>query len=205
MALSNKFVAYLAMMYKHRKQDSLIFKSHTINKNILEHLQTIRQDIFSSDCPIILPIEYSYTVSLRLDNNIVFYEEHDDGTYSLVDKHTVNEGTAFTLEIGSWYENTGVHLKEKKNRWDRRTDLMGSTFINTLYENHVGSSAYFIYDSSNGTLIGSGGIYQDQLFYITDRLNLTVKTRDESEIEGAGGDCFNALLDLQYTDICSGG
>ena len=171
------------MLYYDRKQDSLIFIGSEIHTELLDNLQSSVQDMFRSDCPIFLPIEYSRSVEMKLDNNIVFYENHMNGRYSLIDKFTVNGGPEIVLEIGAWDSN-GVDMKTKMNRWDRRTDLMGATFVNTLYEHKVGSSALFIYNS-NGTIIGSRGHYQDQLFYILERLNVTIETRDESiEIEG---------------------
>ena len=140
----------------------------------------------------------------KLDNNIVFYENDMNGRLSLIDKFTVNGGPEMVMEIGTWDSN-GINMKEKMNRWDRRTDLMGATFVNTLYENKVGSSALFIYDS-NGTIIGSRGHYQDQLFYILDRLNVTIETADgarQGSQEGAANCIF--FLDQKLTDICSGG
>ena len=200
MAFSNKFANYIKMLYHHRKQDSLILASTKIPKNLLKALQISPSDYyFNTDCPVFLPIKYSNTVDMYLDMNIVFYEDDEDGGYNLVDKFAVNGGPEIILEMGRWDNNYGIHLKEKVNRWDRRTDLMGATFINTLYENKVASSALFIYDS-NGTIIGSRGHYQDQLFYILDRLNVTIETREES----MEMDC-KQLLQLHYTDICSGG
>ena len=188
------------MLYYDRKQDSLIFIGSEIHTELLDNLQSSVQDMFRSDCPIFLPIEYSRSVEMKLDNNIVFYENHMNGRYSLIDKFTVNGGPEIVLEIGAWDSN-GVDMKTKMNRWDRRTDLMGATFVNTLYEHKVGSSALFIHDS-NGTIIGSRGHYQDQLFYILERLNVTIETRDEStEIEGG----CPSDLDKHLTDICSGG
>ena len=190
------------MLYYDRKQDSLIFVGSGTHTELLDNLQSTVQDMFRSDCPIFLPIEYSRTVEMKLDNNFVFYENHTNGTSSLIDKFTVNGGPEIVMEIGTWDSN-GVELKKTINRWDRRTDLMGATFVNTLYENNVGSSAFFIYDS-NGTIIGSKGHYQDQLFYILDRLNVTIETRDESKA-GEGLSKCPMLLGTDSTDICSGG
>ena len=167
------------MLYYQRKQDGIIFVGNRTHKDMLDMLQSVVPDMFRSDCPIFLPIGYSRTVEMKLDNNIVFYENQVHGRYSLIDKFTVNGGPEIIKEIGTWDIN-GINMKQKMNRWDRRTDLMGAKFVNTLYENKVGSNALFIYDS-NGAIIGSRGHYQDQLLYSLERLNVTIETRDESE------------------------
>ena len=192
------------MLYHQRKQDSLIFVGSETHKDILNGLQFVTKDMFRSDCPIFLPIGYSRTLEVKLDNNMVFYENLINGKYSLIDKFTVNGGPEMVMEIGTWDSN-GINMKEKMNRWDRRTDLMGATFVNTLYENKVGSSALFIYDS-NGTIMGSRGHYQDQLFYILDRLNVTIETTDGAR-QGSQKGAANCIIFLEQklTDICSGG
>ena len=48
--------------------------------------------MFRSDCPVFMPLEYSDIVELRLDSHIIFYEQHGDGGYNLVDKFAVNGG-----------------------------------------------------------------------------------------------------------------
>ena len=203
MALGNSFADYIVMLHHRRKQDSLIFAGTKISKGMLEDLHTLEQDIFRSDCPIFLPMEYSNVMTLRLDSNIVFYGDQEDGSYSLVDKFAVNGEPEFFVNMGIWENNNGVKLTEKTYRWDRRTDLLGAKFINALYENKVGSSAYFVYDN-DGKIIGSGGHYQDQLFYITDRLNLSVKNTYLFMDDDGWVDCYK-LLDEHETDICSGG
>ena len=90
MALGNSFADYIVMLHHRRKQDSLIFAGTKISKGMLEDLHTLEQDIFRSDCPIFLPMEYSNVMTLRLDSNIVFYGDQEDGSYSLVDKFAVN-------------------------------------------------------------------------------------------------------------------
>ena len=76
---------------------------------------------------------------------------------------------------------------------------MGATFVNAVSSN-VGITTWadFIYDA-NGTIVGSRGWLQDQLFYITDQLNLTIKT-----IHIPGPQCEAALVD-SVPDVCSMG
>lgn len=197
----NAFADFITFLYINRKLNSLIFLDNHSHQDLLIYLQFVNMDMFTSDSPIFLPNEYSAKIELRLDNNIVFYKSSINGSYSLIDRYTVNGGPEMVMEIGTWDKN-GVTLTKKMNRWDRRTNLMGSKFVNTLYENEVGG-AFFVY-GKNGTIIGSRGHYQDQLFYILEGLNVTIETRSESEeLEGAA-DCYDFILH-KLTDICSGG
>ena len=197
----NAFADFITTLHIDRKLNSLIFLDNHSHQDLLIYLQFVNMDMFTSDSPIFLPNEYSATMELRLDNNIVFYESSINGSYSLIDKYSVNGGPEIVMEIGTWDKN-GVTLTKKMNRWDRRTNLMGSKFINTLYENKVGG-AFFVY-GKNGTIIGSRGHYQDQLFYILDGLNVTIETLSESkELEG-DADC-SYFIQHKLTDICSGG
>lgn len=192
---------FLIMLYKNRKLNSMIFVDHYVHRDLLNYLQFVNMDMFIADLPIFLPNEYSRTIEIRLDNNVVFYDTQTNGSYSLIDRYTVNGGPEMVMEIGTWDKN-GVSLTKKMNKWDRRTNLMGAKFVNTLYENEVGG-AFFVY-GQNGTIIGSTGHYQDQLFYILDRLNVTIETRSESEELDGAGDCEYFLMH-KMTDICSGG
>ena len=80
------------MLYYHRKQDGLIFEGTQSHKALLENLLSLAPEMFRSDCPVFMPLEYSDIVELRLDSHIIFYEQHGDGGYSLVDKFAVNGG-----------------------------------------------------------------------------------------------------------------
>ena len=153
-----------------------------------------------------MPVEYSNKIEHRLDNNILFYENMGQERYNLVDIFAIKGGRPIVLDMGTWVKGSGVQLERKINRWDRRRDLMGAKFVNTLkYNDDYG---YFIYNNSNGeiflqnesrccngTVIGLGGTYQDIVFYMTERLNLTVETRNEIR-------CQYLLID-QKTDVCS--
>ena len=127
-----------------------------------------------------MPVEYSNIIEHRLDNNILFYENIEQERYHLVDIFAIKGGRAIVLDMGTWEKGSGVQLERKINRWDRRRDLMGAKFVNTLKYNHEYS--YIIYNNSNGeiflqnesrccngTVIGSGGTYQDIVFYMTER------------------------------------
>ena len=195
------------MMYKHRKQDSLFYVGSETGKEFFKHLQILVLDMFRSDCPIFMPIEYSNIVELRLDNNIIFYEKIGDSKYNLVDKFSANGGLPIVLAIGTWEKAKGLHYKKRLNRWDRRTDLMGTKFVNTLWEDPDNRHRAYFHYNSNGEIIGSGGTLQDHLFYITDRLNLTVETTNETRvIDGKPREIWcDVLAKDGMIDICSGG
>ena len=174
-------------MYKQRKQDSIIFVGNDTKKEWLDHLIYLEQKIFSSDCPIFMPGDYSGMMDLRLDSNIIFYQKEEEGTYNLIDKFSVNGRNPIAMKLGKWCSTcNGVILEKSMNRWDRRTDLMGASFINTLQKN--GYAADFVYDENNN-IIGSKGWDQEVLFYVIRHLNLTVTTR-ESKFMGAPMPCY---------------
>ena len=198
------------MMYKHRKQDSLFYVGSETGKEFFKHLQILVLDMFRSDCPIFMPIEYSNIVELRLDNNIISYEKIGDSKYNLVDKFAANGGPPIVLAMGAWAKANGSHYKMRLNRWDRRTDLMGTKFINTLWEAPDNRHRAYFHYSRNGTIIGSGGTLQEQVSYITDRLNLTVETTNETRmIDGKPREiwCHELMNGVRNhtTNICSGG
>ena len=194
---------YIAMLYYERNQDSIFFIGTDTHKDLLKHLEPLVPDMFRSDCPIFMPSEYSRTVELRLDNNIIMYEKQKDKSFHLIDKFAVLGGSApIALELGLWDESSGVQLQNQVNRWDRRNDLMGAKFINTHWAN--GKLASFIYNSK-GNIIGSKGLFQDQLFYITNSLNVTVETRNETLVSCAKLLRQQAATKEHLTDVCSGG
>ena len=192
---------HIVVLYKQRKQDSLFFIG--TNKELLRHLEWLQPSMFRSNSPIFMPIELSNALGLKLDTNIIFYQK-ESAKYKMVDKFAVNGGTPITLNIASWDERDGLKLETRINRWDRRTDLMGATFLNTLWPND--DWAQFIYND-NGTIIGSEGWFQEKLFYVTDALNLTVTIREEVvfvEDKPVQVLCDTLLL-MNLTDVCSAG
>lgn len=190
-------------MYKERKQDGVFFAGIKTTKDWLQHLAFMEPLVFRSGCPIFMPLENFQMIELKLDSNVIFYEKEDDSKYNLVDTFAVNGGPPIVLRLGTWYENIGVKLEMRMNRWERRTDLMGAVFINSLWTN--GDGAAFKYDD-NGTIVGSWGIFQEMLFYMTDRLNVTMITKDahKEDINGTVLGC-NLMLEINLTDVCSGG
>ena len=100
-------------------------------KVLLEKLASVVPELFQANCPVIMPIEYSTILDLKLDSHVIFYENTED-TYNLTDIFSVKGGTPIVLELGTWEKGHGVILKEKINRWDRRTDLFQAQFVNAL-------------------------------------------------------------------------
>ena len=79
-----------------------------------------------------------------------------------------------TIELGQWDMVHGIRLQNYKNRWDRRTDLKGAELVNSLAS--YGRSWSELVRDTDGNVVGSKGELQNILFYITNRLNLTIKT-----------------------------
>ena len=171
----------------------------------LEYLASKEQSMFRSDCPNFFPLGQSQMLLQKLDSNIIFYERKDSN-YNLVDIFAVNNGPPIVLQFGTWVEGKGLQLEKSMNRWERRTDLMGAKFVNTLWDNEI--MAHFIYNE-NGTIIGSDGWLQEILQYVIGSLNLTVETRSDSELFLINDKPVQVtcaiLMREKLTDICSGG
>ena len=197
----NELTEHIAMLYKQRKQDGVFFIG-TVDE-LLRHLESLEPSMFRSSCPIFMPLELSNALGLKLDTNILFYEK-ESTKYKVTDMFAVNGGAPITLNVASWDESDGLILEKRISRLERRTDLMGATFLNTLWPSQLWAN--FIYND-NGTVIGSKGWFQDKLFYVTDALNLTVTIREEMVlIEGKATQVLcDKLLVMNLTDVCSGG
>ena len=164
---------HLSMIHQQRKQDGIIFIGGDGQDKIVKHLAELAPTIFSSNCPVFMPIEYAKYIKLRLDSNLIFYNKEESDHYELIDQFAVKGGPTVQELVGYWEIKKGITFHKKMNRWERRNNLKGATLVNCLLENGIYSD--FITDKS-GTLIGSKGYFPDMLFLITYKLNLTVKT-----------------------------
>ena len=117
-----------------------------------------------------MPASYKNVIKLRLDSNIILFNESSFRNLKLLDIFSVKNGTPIILELGNWDIDTGIILQKSKNRWDRRTDLKGVTFVNCFATN-PGWAEYK--RDKNGIITGSFGYFQEMLFYIAKNLNLT--------------------------------
>ena len=188
----NELALHLAMLYKQRKQDSIVFLGD--DEDLVRHVADIEPSMFRSNSPIFMPVKLSDEVELKLDSNIIFFEKKDS-QYMLMDKFSVKESSPIVITLGTWMETTGLQLDRRIHRWERRSNLMRASFHNTFRPNSVWAD--FIFDEDKTTIIGSKGWFQEKLFYITEALNLQVKTF-QSEV------CYQQLL-MNLTDVCSGG
>ena len=188
---------HIVRLSNNRKQDGMIFVGTESNKHreLLEKLASRVPGMFRSNCPIIMPIKFSTLLELKLDSHVIFYKKEENEVYRLIDIFSVKGGAPIVLEIGTWEKCCGVTLYKKINRWDRRTDLFGATFINALRNNVA--TGVLTYDQ-NGNLIGSKGWFQDVLYYIIDRLNLRVKTIAVEE----GNSCWSIVY-RKTGDACT--
>ena len=169
----NELVQHLVDIYSQRKHDGLIFLGHVGHEKLLEKFAVDAPLLLSTNYPIFMPASYKSDVKLRLDSNVLFYEEKNVDNYELYDIFAVKAGPSIALEVGKWNFDNGMTLTTSMNRWDRRTNLHGTTFINCFAYN--GNWADYTKDN-NGNIIGSKGYFQDMFFYFADKLNLTIKT-----------------------------
>ena len=174
----SELAQHMVDIYSQTKHDGLIFLGHGHEK-LLKKLADDAPLLLSTNYPIFMPTSYKTDIKLRLDSNVLFYEEKNVGNYELFDIFAVKAGPPIALEVGKWNFDNGMTLITSMNRWDRRTKLHGTTFVNCLRNNPPGSQ---LTEDKNGNIIGSKGYLQDMLFYITDHLNLKIET-----IEASGG------------------
>ena len=175
--VTNELENHLASIHLHRKQDGLILVGHQGHDELLNYLLENEPSVLTSSYPVFMSISYKKDIPLRLDSNVFFYEENYDGNYELYDVFSVRGEPSFKLEVGNWNLDNGMTLKSRLNRWDRRTNLQGTKIVNCL--RHNPPWAQFTKDK-NGKIISSKGYYQDLLFYITEKLNLTIETVETS-------------------------
>ena len=171
----NELANHLASIHQHRKQDGLIFVGQQGHTELLKHLSRSEPSLLTSNYPVFMPSSYKNDVRLRLDSNILFYTEINITEYEIHDIFAVKAGPSIALDVGLWEFDKGIRLKTRLNRWDRRTDLQQSTIVNCL--RHNPPWAQYTKDK-NGNTIGAKGYYQDILFYITDKLNMTTEIMD---------------------------
>ena len=164
---------HLAMIHQGGKQDGLIFVGSLWHDELLSEIVKTTPYIFTSNCPVFMPKKYSTMIKLRLDSNIIFFEKVSKVEYELADVFSVKNGPKITIELGKWGVDTGMRIQTSMNRWYRRTDLIGTTLTNAVTK--FLPNADFIRGSS-GEILGTKGKIQDQLFYITNCLNLTIET-----------------------------
>ena len=184
---------HLTVIHEGRKQDGMIFVGAKVHEQLLKHMEDTdgtsllrspsianplesisHPSFFRTNSPVFMPQEYSHMMTLRLDSNIIFYEEVNDTAFELVDIFAVGGGPAIKLKLGMWGIGGGeIKLQSSMSRWDRRRDLKGAPFVNSIMVN--GHWADFTRDDE-GNITGSKGYTQEMLFYIIDSLNLTVKT-----------------------------
>ena len=154
---ANELANHLASIHQRRKQDGLIFVGSQGHGELLQNLSEDAPSIWTSNNPIFMPFSYKNDIQLRLDSNILFYVEHDIASYELYDIFAVKGGPSTALEVGKWSLDDGVMLIKSMNRWERRTNLQKTTFVN-CFANNPGWAEFT--EEKNDTK----GYFQDMLF-----------------------------------------
>ena len=202
---NEELARHLEVIHQGRKQDGIIFANEG-QKELLPELDILAPSIFRSNYPIFMPIGYSVDINLRLDSNIIFFEEGSHGEYELHDIYGVKQGPTIMNTLGYWNNKSGIILQKSMNRWDRRTDLKGATFKSGVMSN---AWAYFKRDM-NGSIVGSEGYFQEMLFFITDKLNLTIETKElgteyATKLENGSWTGWIGQLQRKEVDVVSSG
>ena len=202
-----ELASYLISIHQQHKQDGLIFVGGQANNEILKQISKSASTLLTSNYPIFMPTSYKNNIQLRLDSNIFFFSDRENGTYELHDIFAVKGGANIITDVGKWNIDDGMMLIKSMNRWDRRTDLRGATFINSLVINDYWA---IITKDMHGNINGSKGWFQDKLYYITDNLNLTIEIklsdkRDFKLLKNGSGTGLFGLLQQKEVDVISSG
>ena len=77
----------------------------------MKELAEVEPALFASNYPVFLPSEYADALRLRLDSNVVFYEEKGGagrpGHIELMDRFAVKGGPTMGMRLGVWDELGG--------------------------------------------------------------------------------------------------
>ena len=71
-----------------------------------------------------MPIEYGSLMSLRLDNNIIFYENITGGSYTIYDSYAVKGGRSITTKLLEWPKDD-ISLMIQRRALEGRSNLNG--------------------------------------------------------------------------------
>ena len=163
---------HVAQLYVENRQDALIVAgAGEAQQQLIAELDRIAPSLFTSNRPVFMPIEYSFKLQLRLDSNIIFYEE-EQGGLRMTDKFAVKGSNTISLDLGTWDMLNGFRYKMAKNRWDRRRDLNGELLVYSLFN----PTPTTLIKDKHGNIIGSRGFYAEALQGITESLNMTMET-----------------------------
>ena len=146
---------HLALTHQHRRQDGIVLIGRTGHEHLLKELNKGSPSLLTTNYPVFMPTSYKDDIKLRLDSNIIFFNDSSAGNWKLLDIFSVKNGLPITLEVGKWDTGNGMMLQNSLNRWDRRTDLKGASFVNCVFRDWNPE-------------------FQTMLSYITDNLNLTI-------------------------------
>ena len=148
---------YLAQLHNENRLCGIIFIGGE-NRQMIKELFKIVPSMFTSGCPVFMSREYLNETRLRLDSNILFYQPDEEvGKYKVSDIFAVKGGEPRALEVGKWDATNGFWFHASINRWDRRVDLGGVTFGNSLGD--YGYQANILKDQ-DGCVVGSSGWFQ---------------------------------------------
>ena len=170
----NDVVGHLTTAHLNRTQDGVIFVESDDHSQVLGALSNHAPTIFRSGCPVFMPLKSAKEIKLRLDSNIIFYEDLGTTKYHLFDIFAVKGGLPRRLKLGNWDLLSGIKLERGVNRWDRRTDLTGALFVNSLTNN--AHYARIVRKNDIGEIVQSGGLLQSMLGIIfAQKLRMTIR------------------------------
>ena len=163
---------HVAQLYVENRQDALIVAgAEEAHQQLIEELDRIAPSLFTSNRPVFMPIEFSLKLPLRLDSNIIFYEERQGGL-RMTDMFAVKGSNTISLDLGTWDVLNGFRCKMAKNKWDRRRDLNGELLVYSLFNPSPGT----LIKDEQDNIIGSRGFFPEALQGIAENINMKMET-----------------------------
>ena len=108
---------------------SPIFVSGGEHKDLIMELRE-HPLLFSWNNVWVMPIEYASIITLRLDNNILFYDEHDkEGKFNVYDSYAIKGQRPITTSLFQWQkdnESQTHHFNMQMRTLEGRSNLKGS-------------------------------------------------------------------------------
>ena len=159
-------VSYIGGIQDDLEAMFFIGSDHTEIIQMLDNSTTI----FHSSIMNVMKQHDNVDLQLRLDTNMIFCTPEGKG-YTLSEKYAVKNGPVVDEYVGHWNMESGMHINTPL-MWERRTDLMNVTLIDTVLEYSVIS----IYSKTErGEILEQSGIGPDILSILKEKLNFSTK------------------------------
>ena len=107
-------VTHLATLHQQRKQDAVFLNEGASTKGLIEQAAQVAPTMFRSASPVFMPcLELGVAVELRLDTNIICYEEDPESTGDFRVTHLVSWAIHIVAQLFCHIYNCLGHISLK--------------------------------------------------------------------------------------------